>query len=152
MMSLDVLRILAVLFTALALVPAGAHVLELPNKMTLSRDEYLIAQRLYRGWQLVGVVVIAALLATFALAAAVRSRPEAFQPAVVACACVAGTQLVFWVFTFPVNRRTANWTMAPPEWQPLRNRWEYSHAVSAMLNLTALVATTLAATRGPIGS
>src|SRR3981081_2049776 len=110
MMSLDLLRMLAVVFTGLALVPSGAHLMELPNKMKLSRDEYLTAQRRYRGWSVVGGVVVAALVATFALAVAMKSQPGAFQAAIVAFACVAATQLVFWVFTFPVNRRTANWT------------------------------------------
>ena len=40
----------------------------------------------------------------------------------------------------PVNRTTANWTFLPGDWPELRKRWEYSHAVSAVLNLVALVA------------
>lgn len=151
MMSLDLLRMLALMFTGLALVPSGAHLMELPNKMKLSRDEYLTAQRLYRGWAFVGGVVVAALVATFALAVAMKSQPGAFQAAIVAFACVAATQLVFWVFTFPVNRRTANWTIVPDEWQTLRDRWEYSHAASAILNLAAFIAASLAVIWGRIG-
>jgi hypothetical protein len=30
--------------------------------------------------------------------------------------------------------------MLPPNWEDLRAQWEYSHAVSAGLNLVALVA------------
>jgi hypothetical protein len=38
--------------TALALVPAGAHLFELPNKIGLSQDRYFIVQSIYRGWAL----------------------------------------------------------------------------------------------------
>ena len=40
---------------------------ELPNKMRLPRDSYLIAQRLYRGWQFAAVLVVAALASTFVM-------------------------------------------------------------------------------------
>jgi hypothetical protein len=54
--------------------------------------------------------------------------------------CIAGTQVVFWTFTFPANQATGNWTMLPENWMALRAQWEYSHAASAVLNLIALVA------------
>ena len=58
---------------------------------------------------------------------------------------VLATQLVFWVFTFPVNRYTRNWRDAPREdWRRLRDRWELSHAVSALLNFIALVCVAVA--------
>jgi len=37
-MSLRVVQFLAVVFTALAFVPAGAHLFALPNKIDLPRD------------------------------------------------------------------------------------------------------------------
>jgi hypothetical protein len=48
-MSLRVIQFLAVLLTALALIPAGAHLFELPNKMHLPRDPYLTVQGIYAG-------------------------------------------------------------------------------------------------------
>jgi ABC-type transport system involved in Fe-S cluster assembly fused permease/ATPase subunit len=145
-MHLWVLKMLTLLFTALALAPASAHLLELPNKFTLSRNEYSISQRLYRGWNFVGVVVVAALLSTLALAIAVRPRAEQFTAAIVAFACVAATLLIFWFFTYPVNKKTVNWTRMPDDWTRLRLRWEYCHAASAVLNLAAFIATSVAVT------
>lgn len=40
----------ALLASTLALGPALAHLFALPNKIDLSRDEYFIAQKAYRGW------------------------------------------------------------------------------------------------------
>jgi len=140
-------RFLSLIFCALALAPAMAHLLELPNKMRLSRDEYLVVQQIYRGWALLGVVVFGALLSTLALAIVVRKRAREFGPALTAFLCIAGTQVVFWTFTFPMNQQTANWTMLPGNWAAMRAQWEYSHAASAILNLIALIAVIISALR-----
>jgi ABC-type amino acid transport system permease subunit len=141
----DLVAFGAIFFCGLALIPAAAHAMELPNKIRLAKEEYFVAQKLYRGWELVAPIVILALVSTamlFGQARAADPRPEVAS--MIAFICVAATQVVFWVFTFPVNRATQNWTQAPTDWERLRRRWEYSHATSAVLNLVAFVATVLA--------
>jgi hypothetical protein len=59
-MALKVVQFFAVILTALALVPAGAHFFELPNKIELAQDHYFIVQNIYRGWALFGIVVVPA--------------------------------------------------------------------------------------------
>ena len=139
-MSMNSVWVVSLLLATLAMMPAAAHVLELPNKIGLSGIEYLTVQRLYRGWSFARIVVAAALGSMLVLLFMVRELPTAFALAWVAFLCLAGTQLVFWIFTQPVNRVTANWTFLPGDWSELRRRWEYSHAASAALNLAALVA------------
>jgi hypothetical protein len=144
-MPRDLVSFAAIFFCGLALIPAAAHAMELPNKIHMVREEYLIAQKLYRGWQFVAPVVVLALASTAVLLAHARTAgPEAQAAACVALLCVVATQVVFWVFTFPVNRATQNWTQAPPHWEALRRKWEYSHAASAALNLLAFGAAVLA--------
>ena len=65
--------------------------------------------------------------------------PGRIGPALTAFLCILGTQVVFWTFTFPANEQTANWTILPDNWAALRRQWEYSHAVSAILDLAALI-------------
>lgn len=139
-MKLATARFLSLLFAALALAPAAAHLLELPNKIGLSREDYLTVQQLYRGWALLGVVVIGALVSTLAYAVVARTQRKPLTLAVIALFCLAGTQALFWTFTFPANQSTANWTVLPDNWAALRSQWEYSHAASALLNLAALIA------------
>jgi hypothetical protein len=129
----------SVVLAALALVPAMAHVLEMRSKLALSRADYKTVQQIYRGWSLAGVVVVAALLATALLAYEMRHESARFALAMSAFACIAGTQAVFWTWTFPVNKATSNWTVLPDDWESLRRRWERSHAASAALNLAALL-------------
>ncbi|WP_036251994.1 hypothetical protein [Methylobacter sp. BBA5.1] len=102
---LKTLRFVSFLFTALALAVALAHALELPNKITLSREDYLTVQQIYRGWALL---------------------------------CIAAALAVFFLFTYPANQQTANWTRLPGNWADLRKQWEYSHATRAGLFLIAL--------------
>ena len=140
-------RFSSLLFAALALAPAMAHLLELPNKIGLSKDHYLVVQQIYRGWALLGIVVFGALLSTLVLTVMSR-RQKAFTPALVGFLCIVGTQIVFWTFTFPANQETMNWTVLPERWEALRTQWEYSHAASALLNLTGFIAVVLAVLRG----
>jgi len=138
-LGLTAARFFSLLFAALALAPALAHLLELPNKIDLSRVDYLTVQQIYRGWALLGFVVAGALLSTLVLMIMVRDRPKAFTLTVVAFLCLVGTQVIFWTFTFPANQQTNNWTVLPETWMALRTQWEYSHAASAVLNLIALI-------------
>jgi hypothetical protein len=136
----------ALFFTGLAMVPAAAHLSELPNKMHLTRDDYLTVQQIYRGWAMFGVIVVAALASTVALAWTLRGRRTPFRLALFAALCIIGTQVVFWTFTQPANIATANWTHLPPNWREARLNWEYSHAANALLNLAGFTAIALAIT------
>jgi hypothetical protein len=139
-MTLKVLRFLSLLFVALSLGPGMAHVLELPHKIHLPAAEYLTVQQIYAGWALLGIVVVAALLSTLGLLIVERKHAERIGPTLLALLCIVGAQIVFWVWTYPVNVETQNWTTLPNNWMTLRAQWEYSHAAGALLNLLALVA------------
>ncbi len=146
-MAITSARFFSLLFVALALAPALAHLLELPTKIGLSREEYLTVQQIYRGWALLGVVVFGALLATLVHALAARGRMKEFRAAVTAFVCIVTAQVVFWIFTFPTNQATRNWTVLPDNWEALRTQWEYSHAAGALLMLGAAIALIHAAAR-----
>ena len=146
-MGVTAARFFSLLFAALALAPALAHLLELPNKIGLSRDNYLVVQQIYRGWALLGIVVLGALLSTLILTILVRKRSNEFALSLAAFLCIVGTQVVFWTFTFPTNQQTSNWTVLPENWETLRMQWEYSHATSALLNLIAFIALAFSVSR-----
>jgi hypothetical protein len=115
-----------------------AHLLELPHKIHLSREEYLIVQQIYRGWSLLGIVVVGALLSTLVLTILVRNQRPAVTLTLAGLLCMVAAQAVFWIFTYPANQATNNWTQLPANWLDLRRQWEYSHATGAGLNLIAL--------------
>lgn len=139
-MWLNTVRFCSILFTALAMGAALAHLYELPNKINLSEKEYHTVQQIYRGWSLLGIVVIAALIFTLVLVIMVRNRQKLFALTLAAFLGLAGTQAIFWTLTFPVNRQTRNWTQLPDDWMKLRKQWEFSHAAGACLNLLSFIA------------
>lgn len=142
-MGLRVVEFAAIVLTALSLVPAGAHLAELPNKIGLDQAAYFVVQGIYRGWAVFGFVLIPAILANLVLALMLRGR-AGFLPALVAFMLMAIALAVFFIWTFPTNQATENWTIAPENWQTLRAQWEYSHAANAVLTFLALCSLVIA--------
>ena len=70
----EVVQFLALVLTALALVPSGAHLFALPNKIDLAQDQYFVVQNIYRGWALFGIVLCGALIANLVLAILLRGQ------------------------------------------------------------------------------
>jgi heme/copper-type cytochrome/quinol oxidase subunit 1 len=144
-MGLRTAQFVAIVLTALALVPAGAHLFELLNKIGLSQQEYFVVQGIYRGWALFGIVLFGALGANLVLAILARRQRAPFRLALSAFLLVAATLVIFFIWTYPANQATSNWTVVPPNWQELRLQWEYAHATNAVLMFLALCAVTLSA-------
>jgi len=136
-MVLKTFCFLSLLFLALALGASLAHLYELPHKINLSAADYLTVQQIYRGWALLGIAVFGALGSTLAATVLLRGRGARFILTLAGFLCIAAAQVIFWVFTYPVNQATNNWTVLPADWLALRDRWEYSHAAGAVLNLLA---------------
>ena len=142
-MPLKVVQFLALTLTALALVPSGAHLFALPNKINLVAEQYFITQSIYRGWSLFGIVLFGALIANLALAVFLRGRGAPFVLALFAFLCIALTLVVFFIWTYAANQATNNWMMIPDNWEQLRREWEYSHAANAVVTFAALCSLTL---------
>lgn len=139
------LQFVAILLVAISMSAGWAHLLELPNKITLSRDEYLVVQQIYQGWALLGITVVGALVSSAALTVLERRKGARFYFDLVATLCVALSLLVFFSFTYPTNQVTQNWTVLPDGWEALRRQWEYSHAAGAILYVIALASLVLSA-------
>jgi|SRR5882762_822683 len=137
------LSFITLLLAALALMPGMAHLLEMHNKMELTRENYGAVQYIYNGWALLGFIQFAAVIFTFMLY--IRSRRSWLV--LTAWICLTLTLVVFLVFTYPVNRITENWTVLPQNWETLRRQWEYSHAANALLELAAFILLLLAVFR-----
>lgn len=140
---MKIAQFLAMLFTALALVPVGAHLFALPNKIHLAQNDYFIVQNIYRGWSLFGAILIANLLANVALAYTLRAEHGALWLVLANLLCIIGSLAIFFVFTFPTNQATNNWTEIPANWQQLRWQWEMSHAANAGISFIGFCSLTL---------
>jgi hypothetical protein len=166
----DILQVVSVLLTAIAVTTALAHALELPGKMRLTRDEYFAVQRIYYpGFTLAGIGEGLAPVATAILLVLTPRDGAAFWLTLVALLGLLGMQAVYWIVTHPVNklwlegqqlgavgsgffsadpaRRSGSvptTTRAVEDWQEPRDRWEYSHVARAGLAVLSLVALVIA--------
>jgi MFS family permease len=130
---------LAIVFTALALAPGAAHLMEMPAKIAMPEQPYFIVQQIYRGWAWAGVAIFAALFANLASAVITRHHRREFWLSTAAGLLIASMLAIFFVWTYPANQATGNWTSVPENWEQLRIQWEYSHAVNAVLTFFALL-------------
>jgi hypothetical protein len=135
----------ALLTTALALGAALAHALELPNKIGLPANEYFIVQKAYRGWNRLAFLLLIELLSMTAVAALYWREPQIKWAVLAAIACPGLAQIIFWLFTYPANVATSNWTVIPDNWRVLRRNWEYSHLAGALFQCFAMAALIVAA-------
>jgi hypothetical protein len=129
------LSFITLLLAALVLAPGMAHLLEMPHKMQLTQESYGVVQYIYGGWALLGIVQIAAVICSFLF----YFRSGRSPLVLIASILLAVTLVVFFIWTYPVNRSTHNWSVLPENWEALRRQWEYSHAVNALLELTAYI-------------
>jgi hypothetical protein len=142
--ALKIVQFLAIVLTAVVLIPEGAHFFERFAKMDLPPDQYMTVQQIYRGWALFGAVIVAALAANLALAILSRGQRGPLLWAAAAFVLIAATLAIFFAWTFPANQATDNWTVAPENLSALRTQWENSHAANALLTFVALICATIA--------
>ncbi|MCV0396776.1 MAG: DUF1772 domain-containing protein [Rhizobiaceae bacterium] len=136
------LKLVALALTAIAFAPGAAHLFELPAKIDLGQDDYLLVQGIYAGWALFAVPIFAAIAANMALFVKLRRLdPTAARSAFLASALIAISLIIFFIWVFPANQATENWTTMPANWDELRRNWEYGHAVNALIMFVALLAT-----------
>lgn len=150
------LQVITLLFVAIAMATALAHALELPGKLKLSKDEYLTVQKIYYpGFTIGGGAEPLALLLLIALMF-MTPAGTSFWLTAGAFAALAIAHAIYWVVTHPVNhfwlkdvelRSTGARFFAidligrpgDDDWTQLRNRWESSHAVRAVLTVASLI-------------
>jgi hypothetical protein len=159
-MLLKATRFVAVMLAALTLGLSLCHLMQLPSR--LGWDQYLwvgstMQGGLYATFATLGAVIdVAAVIALALLAYFVREhgRPG-FRLALAAAILFVLALVLWWVLVYPVNVELAKWVNGPvpADWTDYRSRWEWGHAIIALVELigfAALTASVLADT--PRGS
>lgn len=159
------LQVICVLLSSVAMALSLAHALELPGKLRLDKNEYLIVQKIYYpGFTVGGFGEVLGLVAVLALLLLTPTENPAFGWTLASLAALAITHGTYWVLTHPVNnfwlkdhdltglgkgffatgrKEDAQSSEGDDDlWKRYRDRWERSHvirAVFAMLSLALLV-------------
>lgn len=160
----EILQILTLLLVVLAMSPALAHALELPGKMRLSREAYTTMQPVYYpGFTVAGGIgEVGGMVFTTILVFATPYGTADFWLTLTALLGLVGMHAAYWVLTHPVNKfwledeklsgfGSGFFSFASEresgdqnDWSSLRNRWEYSHVVRAILSAMSVVALAIA--------
>ena len=152
---LRILRVVTVTLVALVLGMSFAHVLEWPAKLAYEAALYIRLQTsLYAQFGPPGAggfVEPSAILATLALAVAVRRRRALPFVAGAAVALLLAFPVVFFWLVAPANdafRAAASTGVIPTDWAAWRDRWEWGHALRFGLHLVAFILLMAAPTTG----
>jgi hypothetical protein len=139
------LRCANLILAILATVAPIAHLLELPNKLTLDGPLWLaVQQHLYRGWGplLGGPTEIGAFATTLVLVVFQREDRRTRWLFALAAVTYALMLVSFFALNNPVNMAVNTWTPAtlPSDWPSYRLRWEAGHALAALMSAIGLAA------------
>jgi hypothetical protein len=150
-------RFAAMMLAALTLGLGFCHLMQLPSR--LGWDQYLwvgstVQGGLYAAFGSVGAVIFLATVIVLALNAYFtreHGRPG-FRLALIAALLFAAALVLWWVLVYPVSVELAKWVNGPvpSDWTDYRARWEWGHAIIALVELlgfAALIAAVLADTR-----
>jgi hypothetical protein len=157
----QMLHVIAITLVTFAVAPAVAHALELPGKVRLPKEAHVTVQQIYYpGFTTAGVGEFAAFIAVRSCFGPLRVAPwlsgshsapcSEFSP----CKLSIGSRFTHSTilaagrnlgaadsrfFSFDPSRRQQDRSRQPYDWTRLRDRWERSHLVRAMLALVSLV-------------
>ena len=158
-----ILEVVTVFLVAVAMSLSLAHALELPGKMRLERETYLAVQAIYYpGFTYGGLGEGLGMVATLILLLLTPADNPAFWWILAAFVALLAMHAVYWIVTHPVNKywlkdiRLAGagrefFALDPMNkgaatedgsngWRKLRDKWEYSHVLRAVLAAIALIA------------
>ena len=156
---LEAWQILTTLLVSVGMALSLAHALEFPGKLRLARNNYLAVQRIYYPGFTIGGAIgeFAPIVALLVLLWLTPLGSTQFWLTTVALITLIGMQGVYWAITHPINKtwlkgeelhdagaRFFETASGEPsnerDWTVLRDRWEYSHVMRAILAMVGFIA------------
>ena len=157
---LALLQVLTITAAAVSMALSLAHALELPGKMRLTKDQYLAVQPIYYpGFSIGGMAEPLSIVLTGVLVLLLSDGSTEFWLALAALPILIAIHAVYWLLTHPVNNfwlkdfkprgagakffaigtRNSQGRSLAADWTQLRDRWEHSHVVRAVLGFIGFV-------------
>jgi hypothetical protein len=138
-------RFITLMLAAFSLSLSMAHLLELPQRMQFDQQLWVrvtVVENVYKLFGTVGAAFeITAVLTAIVLAFLVRKNRGSTFYWTLSGAILLVLALVSWiVFVAPMNAEFAKWLTnpIPADWTRYRDRWEYAHAVNAVIKIMGL--------------
>jgi hypothetical protein len=152
-MVLKAWQFVAMMLMAFVVAAGLAHAMELTPKMAYDAQLYVELHRtLYRFYgPTAGIAEFLATIVIVGLAWRVRECRGIFLPTAASAALMIIAHLAFYVIVQPANATMVSWPLdkIPAEWTRWRDRWEYGHALRALLTTAAFGALVISLLRAP---
>lgn len=149
-----IFRFLTIMFVAASMGMALCHLLEMPVRLQYPPGLWIdvtVIQGTYRhfGPPIGAAIEGVAWVGTAALAVLAWRRSEQVALTAAAAALMIAAHAAWWLWVFPANAQFPGMTPDnfPPDFDAIRRQWEYTHAVRALLQISALACLVAAAQR-----
>jgi hypothetical protein len=162
---LSVMQIVAVLIVSVLMATSLAHALELPGKRRLPREHYFAVQRIYYpGFTIAGASEPLSLISLVLLLFLLAPGSADFLLTLAALIGIIAMVVIYWALIHPINKMwlkgasldtlgsgffavggaRAQAASGADEWMKLRDRWEYSHLIRAVLAESSFIVLVIA--------
>jgi predicted signal transduction protein with EAL and GGDEF domain len=137
-------RFITLMLTAFSLSLSMTHLLELPQRMHFDQQLWVrvtVVENVYKLFGTVGAAFeITAILTAILLAFLVRRRGSTFYWTLSGAILLVLAFVSWIVFIAPMNAEFAKWLTnpIPADWTRYRDRWEYAHALNAVIKIIAV--------------
>jgi hypothetical protein len=164
------LQVVTVFLACVTFALCLAHALELPGKLRLDKDAYCAVQTIYYpGFTFGGFAEVLGVVAAAALLLMTPTQSAVFPWTLIGFLGLVATHAAYWILTHPVNnfwlkgenlkglggrffklssldQQGDSDQVSEEAWRRLRDRWEYSHVLRALLSAAGLLALLVALT------
>lgn len=145
-MTIKVFQLITVIFMGVQLGVSCAHFMQMPGKLSLPLDCYILGQNQVISYRVkLAFIEFSALICTALAAILLRRHKKVLGLTLVGLGCMLLMWLIWAFFIQPINQQIDGWTPinAPKNWSDLRYQWHIYHlfrlgiAALGMLALTA---------------
>jgi hypothetical protein len=131
---INLLRLLAFVLAGLALIRPMMGLAALSSVINLTEDDYAAVQYANQSWAWLELVQLGSFFSIVGLLFVEREHNRVIWPIRGAFISQVFIIVLYVAFTLPISITTVHWTYFPDrDWAWLRIKWEYAHALSAII-------------------
>lgn len=145
-MALRIFQFLAIVLMGVQLGVAYAHFMQMPGKLTLPLDCYILVQNQVISYRVkLGFIEIPSFVSAALATVLTRRHQKVFCLTLVGLICMVLMWAIWAIFIQPINQQIDGWTVtnAPSNWADFRYQWHVYHLIRLGIAAIGMAALTL---------